>query len=300
MTGSCTDRVCVVTGAGRGLGEVHAHALAAAGARVVVNDLGGAKDGTRPDPAVAESVVEKIRAAGGQAVVHVGDVSTEEGADGLVECALAAWGRLDVVINNAGILRDRVLVNMSTEDWDAVVKVHLRSTFLTSRAAARYWREQHKNGVENDARIINTTSSSGIYGNVGQSNYGAAKAAIASFTVITSRELERYGVMVNAVCPSALTRMTADTRFGVSEDARSGVLDPGWVSPVIVWMASRQSAGVTGRVIVSSGRNLAVAEGWRRGPTAPPVEAAEDVDAVLRDLLERAQPNADQRGEVVS
>ncbi|SHK73809.1 NAD(P)-dependent dehydrogenase, short-chain alcohol dehydrogenase family [Pseudonocardia thermophila] len=299
MTGMCADRVCVVTGAGRGLGEVHAHALAAAGARVVVNDLGAAKDGTRPDPSVAEAVVEKIRAAGGQAVAHAGDVSTEEGAESLLECALSTWGRLDVVINNAGILRDKMLVNMTTEDWDSVLKVHLRSTFLTSRAAARYWREQHKKGVENDARIVNTTSSSGIYGNVGQSNYGAAKAAIASFTIITSRELERYGITVNAVCPTALTRMTADTRFGESEDARSGVLDPKWVSPVVVWLASKQSTGVTGRVIVSSGRNLAVAEGWRRGPTAPPVESAEDVDGVLRDLLDRAQPNANQRGEVV-
>ncbi len=300
MTAGCDGRVCVVTGGGRGIGQAHAQALAAAGARVVVNDVGATKDGAGPASSVAQAAAELIRAAGGQAVAHSGDVSTEEGAQSLIHCALDTWGRLDTVINNAGILRDKMLVSMEISDWDSVLQVHLRSTFLVSRLAAQHWRQLHKRGQPIDARIINTTSSSGLYGNVGQSNYGAAKAAIAAFTVITSMELERYGITVNALCPTALTRMTADTRFGESPDARAGTLDPRWVSPVLVWLAGSQSAGITGRVLVASGRNVAIAEGWRRGPTAPPIDNPDAADAILRPLLERAQPNANMRGEIVA
>lgn len=297
MSDICEGRVCVITGAGRGIGRAHAEALAAAGALVVINDVASATEGSGPSATVAEEAAAAIRLAGGSAVAHAGDVSTRRGARAVVDCALDTWGRLDAVINNAGILRDKTLVSMTAQDWDVVLQVHLRATFLVSQRAAQHWRSTSKRGQVNDARIINTTSSSGLYGNVGQSNYGAAKAGIAAFSIITAMELDRYGVTVNAVCPTALTRMTEGTRFGESEDARSGVLDPHWVSPVVVWLASRTSAGVTGRVIVSSGRNIAIAEGWSRGPTAPPASSPDEVDRIVRPLLDAAKPNADMRGE---
>ena len=277
--GLCEGRVCVITGAGRGIGRAHAEALLAEGAHVVVNDV---------DDAVLDGACH-----------HTGDVSTAGGAENLIATALDAFGRLDVVVNNAGITRDRMLVNLSEDDWDDVIRVHLKSTFLVSRAAARHWREQSKAGAAIDARIVNTVSSIGLYGAPGQSNYGAAKGAIASFTVITAMELGRYGVTVNAVCPTALTAMTEPVGLGETEDAKEGRLDPRWVSPAVVWLASPLSHDVTGRVIIASGKRLAVAEGWHRGPTAPPVEHAADVDAVIRSLLAAAAPNADVNGDLV-
>ena len=295
--GLCDGRVCVVTGGARGIGRAHVDALARAGARVVVNDLGVSKEGASPMRAAAEEAAAEVVAAGGEAVAHTGDVSTAAGANTLIELALSTWGRLDVVVNNAGILRDKTIVNMSDDEWDAVINVHMRSTFLVTRAAARHWRDRAKAGDAVDARVVNTTSSSGLYGNVGQSNYGAAKAGIASFTIIASMELARYGVTVNAVCPTAKTRMTEDTRFGRSADALSGVLDPEWVSPAVVWLASALSNDITGRVIVASGRNLAIAEGWRLGPRADAVADPAEVNAVIRPLLAAAQQNADMRGQ---
>ena len=290
MNRLCEGRVCAVTGAARGIGRAHVEALVAAGARVVVNDV---------DEAAVDDTVEALRAAGGDAVGHVGDVSTAEGADGLLGRALDAWGRLDVVVNNAGIARDRMLVNLSEDDWDQVVQVHLRSTFLVTQRAARHWRERTKAGEPVDARVVNTVSSVGLYGHVGQSNYGAAKAAVASFTLTAAMELGRYGATVNALCPTALTPMTEAVGLAGTEDARAGALDPRWVSPALVWLASPRSKDVTGRVIVASGKRLAIAEGWRRGPTGPPIADPADVDAAIRPLLAAAAPNADVQGDIV-
>jgi NAD(P)-dependent dehydrogenase (short-subunit alcohol dehydrogenase family) len=285
----CEGRVCIVTGAGRGIGREHALMLAEHGAAVVVNDLGAAVDGQGADAGPAQAVVDEIEARGGAAVANTDDISTLDGAQGLVDQAVEAFGGLDVVVNNAGILRDRMLVNMSEEEWDAVIRVHLRGTFAPSRVAAAYWRDRSKAGEGNDARIINTTSASGLWGNVGQVNYGAAKAGIAAFTVIAARELGRYGVTVNAIAPGALTRMTEN--LGIDETRRAN-LDPRWIAPVCTWLASTASAGVTEQVFVASGERLALAEGWHRGPTAAPVADPAEVDAVVRRLLAEARPHA--------
>jgi NAD(P)-dependent dehydrogenase (short-subunit alcohol dehydrogenase family) len=208
----CDGRVAIVTGAGRGIGREHALMLAEQGAKVVVNDLGGAPDGTGADAGPAQQVVDEIKGMGGEAVANGDDVSDWDGAQRMVNQAVETFGRLDVLVNNAGILRDRMLVNMTEEEWDAVIQVHLKGTFAPSRHAAAYWREQSKAGKTVDARIINTSSPSGIYGNVGQTNYGAAKAGIAAFTIIAAQELARYGVTVNAIAPAALTRLTEPLR----------------------------------------------------------------------------------------
>src|ERR1700678_4579022 len=194
MAGICDGRVVIVTGAGRGIGRGHAIEFAAQGAKVVVNDLGASVDGTGADAGPAHEVVEAIVAMGGEAIANGEDVSDFDGAKRMIDAAIERFGRLDVLVNNAGILRDRMLVNMTVEEWDAVIRVHLRGTFAPMRHAVEYWRNRTKAGETNDARVINTTSPSGIYGNVGQTNYGAAKAGIASFTIIAAIELERYGV----------------------------------------------------------------------------------------------------------
>ena len=284
----CEGRVCIVTGGGRGLGREYARGLAGQGAQVVVNDLGGARDGSGSDAGQARSVVDEIVAAGGHAVANTDDISTFAGAERIVAQAIDAFGGLDVVVNNAGILRDRMLFSMTEEEWDAVVRVHLKGTFATSRFAAEHWRDRAKAGQANDARIINTTSVAGLYANPGQTNYGSAKAGIATFTQIAAQELVRYGVTVNAVAPGALTRLTEDLDL---PDEMVQRFDPRWVAPVVVWLASPRSADVTGQVIESSGLVLAIAEGWRRGPSSEkvPTEAAE-VDAAVRELLAEATP----------
>ena len=203
VVGICDGRVCIVTGAGRGIGREHSLMLAEQGAKVVVNDIGGEMDGSGRSTGPAQEVVDEIVAAGGEALVNGDDISTWDGAERLVQQAIATCGRLDVLINNAGILRDRMLANMTEAEWDAVIAVHLKGTFGPARHAAAYWREQTKAGEAVDGRIINTSSPSGIYGNVGQTNYGAAKAGIASFTIIAAMELARYGVTVNAIAPVA-------------------------------------------------------------------------------------------------
>jgi NAD(P)-dependent dehydrogenase (short-subunit alcohol dehydrogenase family) len=261
---------------------------------VVVNDLGGSREGTGADAGPAQQVVDEIIAAGGQAVANTDDVSDWAGAEGMVAQAVDTYGGLDVLVNNAGILRDRMLFSMSEEEWDAVIEVHLKGTFAPSRIAAAYWRDRSKAGETNDARIINTTSVSGIFGNPGQTNYGAAKAGIAGFTVIAARELGRYGVTVNAISPGALTRLTEDLAQ-LSEEDRAR-LDPAAVAPLCVWLASTLSAGVTERVFLASGRGYAVAEGWQRGPaTEPPPTHPVEVDEVMRKLLADARPNATMR-----
>jgi NAD(P)-dependent dehydrogenase (short-subunit alcohol dehydrogenase family) len=290
-------RVAAVTGAGRGVGREHALLLAREGAKVVVNDIGVRRDGAAESVDPAQSVVDEIAARGGQAVTHTEDVSTMAGAKSLIQRAIDAWGRIDVVVNNAGILRDRMVVNMTEDDWDAVMRVHLKSTFATTHYAANVWRDLAKKGERVDARIINTTSSSGIYGNVGQSNYGAAKAGIAAFTIISARELQRYGVTVNALCPTAITRMTEDVPVARTKEAEQGQLDPRWVAPVCVWLSSPLSSDVTGRVFISSGRYLALGEGWVRGPTGTAPAEPEEVDAVVRPLLDKARANSNQLGD---
>ena len=212
--GICDGRVVVITGAGRGIGREYAIEFARQGAKVVVNDLGAEIDGSGSSAGPAGQVVDEIRGMGGEAVANGDDVSDYEGAGRLIQVAIETFGTIDVLVNNAGILRDRMLVNMSIEEWDAVIRVHLRGTFAPTRHAVEYWRNRVKAGETNDARIINTTSPSGIYGNVGQTNYGAAKAGIASFTIIAAMELGRYGVTVNAVAPAALTRMTENLGLG--------------------------------------------------------------------------------------
>lgn len=281
-------RTAIVTGAGRGIGREYALMLAEHGANVVVNDVGAARDGSGGDAGPAQDVVQEITAAGGQAVANTDDISTWDGGESIVGQAVSTFGGLDVLVNNAGILRDRMLFSMSEEEWDSVIKVHLKGTFATSRHAAAYWRDRAKNGDTNDARIINTSSVAGLYNNPGQTNYGAAKAGIAAFTQIAAQELGRYGVTVNAVAPGALTRLTADLGM---PDEMLAKFEPRWVAPVITWLASSQSADITGQVIEASGVVLAIAEGWRRGPSTEDVPAEPgEVDAVIRKLLADARP----------
>ena len=266
-TSICEGRVAVVTGAGRGIGRGHALELARQGAKVVVNDLGGDVHGANPGSAAAKEVVAEIVAAGGEAVASGHDVSTADGAAGLVRMAVDTFGALHAVVNNAGILRDRTIINMTEDEWDSVVSVHLRGTFLVTREAARYWRERAKAGEQVDARIVNTSSVSGLFGNTGQSNYGAAKAGIAGFTIIASLELGRYGITVNAVSPSARTRMITprgQERMAAREDFDP--FAPENIAPLVTWLASPESADVTGRVFNVHGGRISVLEGWREGP----------------------------------
>jgi NAD(P)-dependent dehydrogenase (short-subunit alcohol dehydrogenase family) len=292
----CEGRVAVVTGAGRGIGREYALMLAEQGAKVVVNDLGGARDGTGADVSPAQQVVDEITAMGGQAAVNGADVSDFDAASEMIDQAVETFGSLDVIVNNAGILRDRMLTNMTEEEWDLVIKVHLKGTFAPARHAAAYWRKRSKDGHTNDARIINTTSVSGIYGNIGQTNYGAAKQGIASFTFIAALELARYGVTVNAIAPGALTRLTEDLGMGRASDQDKAAMSPQWIAPLCTWLASPQSAGITGRVFEASGKMLAVAEGWHRGPAAPAVDDPAAVDELVRDLLGRTRAPAGMDG----
>jgi NAD(P)-dependent dehydrogenase (short-subunit alcohol dehydrogenase family) len=271
--------------------------LAEAGALVVVNDLGGDADGTGSSSGPANEVVEEIRGAGGQAIANGDDVSDWDGAERLVTLALTTFGRLDVLVNNAGVLRDRMLVNMTLEDWDLVMRVHLRGAFCTTRHAAQYWRNQAKAGTPVDGRLINTSSASGIFGNVGQANYGSAKAGLAAFTIIASQELSRYGVTANAIAPGAATRLTADLNpQDVLPADRPDGLDPRWPAAVVTWLASAESAAVTGRVIETSGLRLTMAEGWHRGPSGEPDDDPAKLGATLTHLATTSPPPAGMLG----
>ncbi|HOT81126.1 MAG TPA: SDR family oxidoreductase [Microthrixaceae bacterium] len=303
MNRLCEGRIVVVTGAGRGIGREHALEFARQGAHVVVNDVGAEVDGSGGSIGPASEVVTAIEALGGRAVVNGDDISTDDGAKRLIDTAVEAFGGLDVVVNNAGILRDRMLVNMTFDEWDAVIRVHLRGTFATSHHAANYWRDRSKAGDDVAGRIINTSSPSGIYGNVGQTNYGAAKAGIASFTIIAAMELARYGVTVNAIAPVAATRMTIPLQAGGAPTVADGEWspgDPGNIAPLVVWLGSREAAGVTGRVFNVRGDRISVAEGWHAGEAVEagrrwdPVELGE----IIPGLVERAQPNADMSGRL--
>ncbi|MFV0318029.1 MAG: SDR family oxidoreductase [Microthrixaceae bacterium] len=298
MAGICEGRVAIVTGAGRGIGREHALMLASEGASVVVNDLGAQPDGTGADAGPANEVVAEIEAMGGSAVVNGSNVTSFEEAGAMVDQAVEAFGRLDILVNNAGILRDKMLFSMEESDWDDVVAVHLKGHFCPTRHAAAYWRSQSKAGEEVDARIINTTSPSGLYGNVGQGNYGAAKAGIASLTLVSALELGRIGVTANCLAPTAITRLVAPLMGGdenISDDLRER-LSPRWVASVGTWLASPAARKVTGRVFDVRGNTIAVAEGWHRGPegTNPgePAAAGEIIEHILRE----ARPNGDLEG----
>jgi NAD(P)-dependent dehydrogenase (short-subunit alcohol dehydrogenase family) len=295
MARLCEGRVAIVTGAGRGLGREHALLLAAHGAKVVVNDLGANVDGSGRDDSFAAQTVADIEKAGGEAIVNGDDVSSWAGAKRMIDQALQTWGKLDVLVNNAGILRDRMLVNMSEEEWDAVIQVHLKGTFAPARHAAAHWRELHKTtGAPTQGRIINTTSTSGIYGNVGQTNYGAAKAGIAAFSIIAARELKKFGVTVNAVSPSAQTRMTENLR--VLTDEQRAMRDPKWVSPVVVYLASEAAQDITGRVIQAGVGRIAVCEGWRRGAEVPQVADPHDAGKLIRSMIPKVRKNSGMDG----
>jgi NAD(P)-dependent dehydrogenase (short-subunit alcohol dehydrogenase family) len=303
MAGICQDRVVVVTGAGRGLGRSHALEFARQGARIVVNDLGTEVDGSGASGGPAAAVVAEIRSLGGEAVASTEDVSDSRGAQRLIETAIEAYGSLDTLVNNAGILRDRMLINMSDDEWDDVIRVHLRGTFNPSRSAATFWRERAKSGHDNDGRIINTSSATGLYGNPGQINYATAKGGIAAFTVVAAQELGRYGVTVNAIAPMAVTRMNANLPFG--EQASSSVeslMVPESVSPLVAWLGSSRSKGVTGRIFNVHSGYISVAEGWRAGPSVNTGQRwdVDEVDRTLPGLLAQARPTTDISGVVAA
>mgnify|MGYP000906271196 FL=1 len=295
MANLCEGRVAIVTGAARGVGKENALLLAKEGARLVVNDLGGAVDGTGTDATPAQEVANEIIAGGGEAVVNGDDVSSWDGAKNMIDQAIDTYGKLDILVNNAGILRDRMLVNMTEQEWDAVIQVHLKGTFAPSRHAAAYWREKSKEtGEPVGGRIVNTTSTSGIYGNMGQTNYGAAKAGIAAFTIIAARELRRIGVTVNAISPSAYTRMTE----GLRELSEEEIADrhPKWVAPAVVYLCSEEAEDLTGRIIQAGGGMVAVCEGWRRGAEMEQMADPSELGVHLREMCQKVRKNSDMDG----
>ena len=297
MSRLCEGRVAIVTGAARGVGRQHALQLARAGAKIVVNDLGAAVDGRGKDTSPAQQVTDEINAAGGKAIANGDDVSNFDGAKNMVDTAINTFGKLDIVVNNAGILRDRMLVNMTEDEWDAVIAVHLKGTFAPSRHAASYWRamsKQNDDGKPVMGRIINTSSTSGIYGNIGQTNYGAAKAGIAAFTIIAARELFRIGVTVNAISPSAYTRMTDNLREYTEEEI--AVRDPSWVSPAIVYLASTEAQDITGRVIEAGAGRVAVCEGWRRGAEIGQIDDPDTIGPKIREMIGKVRRNSGMDG----
>ncbi|MDL9979304.1 SDR family oxidoreductase [Microbacterium candidum] len=268
MAGICEGRVAIVTGAGRGLGREHALELARQGAKVVVNDLGTTLSGDGISTGPAQDVVDIIRGFGGEAVANGADIADFAQAKTLVDQAIETFGRLDVLVNNAGFVRDRMLVNAEEDEWDAVIRVHLKGHFAPLRHASAYWRAEAKEGRTPDARVINTSSGAGLQGSVGQAAYSAAKGGIASLTLVAAHELARYGVAVNAIAPSARTRMTEGAFAEAMAAPETGFdrMDPANVSPIVAWLASAESAGVTGRVIEIEGGQVTVEEGWRHGP----------------------------------
>jgi NAD(P)-dependent dehydrogenase (short-subunit alcohol dehydrogenase family) len=265
--GALDGRVAIITGAGRGIGREHALLFAAEGAKVVVNDLGGAVDGSGDDRTPAQQVVDEIRALGAEALANDDDVADWEGGRRLVAATVEAFGDLHVLVNNAGILRDKMLVNMSTEEWDSVIHVHLKGHFIPTRHAAAYWREKVKDGREVNAAIVNTSSTSGLLGNPGQTNYGAAKAGIAAFTVIAAQELGRYGIRVNAIAPAARTRMTEQTPGlgdivkAPRDPAAFDVWDPANISPLVAYL-STESCPLTGKVLFVQGGSVRLFQPW--------------------------------------
>ncbi|HEX4821619.1 MAG TPA: SDR family oxidoreductase [Acidimicrobiales bacterium] len=287
----CEGRVVIVTGSGRGIGRAHALEFARQGARVVVNDIGAELDGTGGSGSPAAEVVEAIRAAGGEAVINGDDVADWDGAARLVQTAIDTFGGLDVVVNNAGFVRDRMFANAGEDEWDAVVRVHLKGHFCVARHAAAYWRDQTKAGAAVDARIINTSSGAGLMGSVGQAAYSAAKGGIATLTLVQSAELGRYGVTANAIAPSARTRMTetvfAEMMAAPDDPGAFDAMAPENVSPLVVWLGSPEARDVTGRIFEIEGGKLSVADGWQHGV---PVDKGDrwdpaELGPVVRELL---------------
>jgi NAD(P)-dependent dehydrogenase (short-subunit alcohol dehydrogenase family) len=292
--GICDGRIAIVTGAGRGIGREHALELARQGASVVVNDIGAELDGTGASESPASEVVREIDAFGGRAVVNGDDVADWDGAARLVHTAVDAFGGLDVVVNNAGFVRDRMFVNVAEDEWDAVVRVHLKGHFCVARHAAAHWRDRAKAGETNDARIINTSSGAGLMGSVGQAAYSAAKAGIATLTLIQAAELGRYGVTANAIAPSARTRMT-ETVFAemmATPDAPDAfdAMSPANIAPLVVWLASAESRDVTGRVFELEGGKVSVVDGWQHGDAIDKGARWDpaELGPVVRDLLAKA------------
>ena len=294
--GICDGRVVVITGAGRGLGRSHALAFAREGAKVVVNDLGGAPDGTGASAGPAHDVVDEIRAMGGEAIANADDVTDFDAAAGIIQSALDTFGRLDVVVNNAGILRDRMFVNIQPDEWDATIRVHLRGHFCVGRHASSYWRDCAKAGESVDARLINTSSGAGLMGSVGQTAYAAAKAGIAAMTIVQAVELGRYGVTVNGLAPSARTRLTEGVFTDMMKEVDSGfdAMDPDNISPLVVWLGSAESRDVTGRLFEVEGGVLSVCDGWQHGPRIEKDRRWEpsEVGPALRELIAQAPPPA--------
>lgn len=287
---SLDGRITVITGAGRGLGRSHALLFAAEGAKVVVNDLGSDAEGSGGDPTAAEAVVEEIRAAGGEAVANHDDVASWEGGQALIQTAIDTFGGLDVLVNNAGILRDRALVNMTEEEWDSVTTVHLKGHFVPTRFAAAYWRDQSKAGTPRTASVIHTSSTSGLLGNPGQTNYGTAKAGVAAFSQICAQELSRYGVRSNCIVPAARTRLT-ETAPGLSDivaapgdGGQFDLWDPAHCSPVVAYLAGADCP-LNGRTMFVQGGTIRVMDGWQFGATFE--QEARWTVAELHDTLDR-------------
>ncbi len=292
MPGICEGRIVIVTGAGRGIGREHALAFAREGARVVVNDLGVARDGSGGDTGPAQEVVDEIVASGGAAVANTSDIADWNGAHALVRTAIDTFGDLDVLVNNAGFVRDRMLFTTSEDEWDAVIRVHLKGHFAVTRHAAEHWRGRSKAGEPVDARIVNTSSGAGLMGSVGQGAYSAAKGGIAALTLVEAAEMGRYGVTANAIAPAARTRMTEEVFADRMHAPASGfdVNDPANISPLVVWLGSSESRDVTGRVFEVEGGLLSIADGWQHGPALDKNARWEpsEIGSAVRKLLAQA------------
>jgi NAD(P)-dependent dehydrogenase (short-subunit alcohol dehydrogenase family) len=307
VPGICAGRVVIVTGAARGIGRGEALEFGRQGAKVVVNDYGADRHGEGRTSGPAEEVAAQIRAEGGQAIANGEDIADWDGAKRAIDAAIEEFGDLNILVNNAGILRDRTIVNMTEQEWDEVVRVHLKGHFAALHHAAAYWREKSKAGETLDCRVINTASGSGLYGNPGQSNYGAAKAGIASLTIIAAKELRRYGVSVNCISPTALSRMTEDRPFAEEavklRDTQPDVFNPlaaENVAPLVVWLGSPGAKGITGRVFNVSGGRISVAEGWRQGPEADKGARWDpaELDSVVPALIEKAARNTPLKDDI--
>lgn len=294
--GICDGRVVIVTGAGGGLGRAHALAFAAEGARVVVNDIGTSREGEGESTAPAQAVVDEIKARGGEAVANTDDIADWDGARSLIHTALDAWEGLDTLVLNAGFLRDRMLTTMSADEWDAVIRVHLRGHFAPLRHAASFWREESKAGRDVQARVVMTSSGAGLMGSVGQGNYSAAKAGILGLMLVASAELKRYGVTVNAIAPAARTRMTEAVMADAMRAPESGfdAMAPENVSPLVVWLGSAAAGDVTGRCFEVEGGMVGLADGWQHGPKVDKGDrwSAGELGSVVRELVLKAPPPA--------
>ena len=299
--GLVDGKVAIITGAGRGLGREHALLLAQHGAKVLVNDLGAAADGNGADDGPAHEVAALIRERGGEALVNGSNVADFTAAGEMVQQAVDAWGQVDILVNNAGILRDKMIFSMEEDDWDAVINVHLKGHFCPTRHVAAHWRARVKAGEESvNGRIVNTASPSGLYGNVGQCNYGAAKAGIATLTTVWALELARLGVTVNCLAPTAMTRLV----LGVMDESKvtdemMESMAPRWISAVMAWLCSDEARNVTGRVFDVRGDRIQIAEGWHGGPVGENTGDPTDLGPVMGKLMAEARLNSDLFGNDV-